>query len=209
MAKLLYIEVSPRDDRSTSTQVAKEFLSRYEKHHSSDTVEHLNLWTASLPRFEGPALNAKYAILHGQSHTQEQKDAWNAVEKVIAHFKEADKYLFSLPMWNFGIPYILKHYIDVLVQPGYTFSYTPAEGYKGLVTAKKALAIYSRGGAYGPGTGAEAYDLQSRYLEVILGFIGITDLRRIVIEPTLADPDSVGSVLEKARNEAAQLATSF
>lgn len=147
--------------------------------------------------------------MHGQSHTQEQKDAWRTVEKVIAHFKEADKYLFSLPMWNFGIPYILKHYIDVLVQPGYTFSYTPAEGCKGLMTDKKALAIYSRGGAYGPGTGAEAYDLQSKYLEVILGFIGITDLSRIVIEPTSGDPDSVGSVLEKARNEAAQLAASF
>jgi flavodoxin-like protein len=89
MAKLLYIEVSPRDDRSTSTQVAKEFLSRYEKHHSSDTVEHLNLWTASLPRFDGPALYAKYAIMYGQSHTQEQKDAWKAVEKVIAHFNYA------------------------------------------------------------------------------------------------------------------------
>ena len=77
------------------------------------------------------------------------------------------------------------------------------------MTDKKALAIYSRGGAYRPGTGAEAYDLQSKYLEVILGFIGITDLSRIVIEPTSGDPDSVGSVLEKARNEAAQLAASF
>ena len=25
------------------------------------------------------------------------------------HFKSADKYIVSLPMWNFGIPYKLKH----------------------------------------------------------------------------------------------------
>lgn len=46
------------------------------------------------------------------------------VEDVIEQFTAADKYLFSLPMWNFGIPYKLKHYIDVIVQPGYTFSFT-------------------------------------------------------------------------------------
>ena len=56
---------------------------------------------------------------------------------MIERFKGADKYLFSLPMWNFGIPYKLKHYIDVLVQPTYTFSFSPKEGYKGLVTRKE------------------------------------------------------------------------
>ena len=47
----------------------------------------------------------------------------------------------------------MKHLIDVIVQPGLTFSFSPTEGYKGLVTGKKAAAVYARGGAYGPGTG--------------------------------------------------------
>ena len=53
-------------------------------------------------------------------------------------------------MWNFGIPYILKHYIDLIVQPGLTFSFSPSEGYKGLVTGKPVTVVYARGGAYGP-----------------------------------------------------------
>ena len=59
--------------------------------------------------------------------------------KIAEHFKSADKYVFSLPMWNFGIPYKLKHFIDVLVQPGLTFSFSPETGYKGLVTGKPAV----------------------------------------------------------------------
>lgn len=41
---------------------------------------------------------------------------------MIERFKGADKYLFSLPMWNFGVPCKLKKYIDVIVQPTYTAS---------------------------------------------------------------------------------------
>ncbi|MBV9130893.1 MAG: NAD(P)H-dependent oxidoreductase [Verrucomicrobia bacterium] len=36
--------------------------------------------------------------------TREQAQAWKRVEAVIERFKSADWYLFSLPMWNFGIP---------------------------------------------------------------------------------------------------------
>ena len=81
-----------------------------------------------------------------------QAKAWKRVTGVIERFKSADWYLFSLPMWNFGVPYVLKHLIDVIVQPGLTFSFSPTEGYKGLVTGKKAVAVYARGGAYGSGS---------------------------------------------------------
>ena len=122
---------------------------------------------------------------------------------------EVDKYLLSLPMWNFGIPYTLKHYIDVLVQPGLTFSYTPSEGYKGLVTGRPAAAVYARGGAYGPGSGAENYDKQSDYLRHILGFIGLTDVKQIFVEPTLAGPDAKEKAVAMAKENAEKLARTF
>ena len=73
---------------------------------------------------------------------------WKGVERVIEAFKSADKYVFSVPMWNFGIPWRLKQYIDILVQPGSTFRYDE-EGYRGLVTGKRAFLAYARGGEYG------------------------------------------------------------
>jgi FMN-dependent NADH-azoreductase len=107
-------------------------------------------------------------------------------------------------MWNFGIPYKLKQYIDVIVQPTYTFSFSPKEGYKGLITGKKAAVVYARGGAYPPGSEGEASDLQKRYMELILGFIGFTEFTPIVVEPTLGKPESV----ERTRAEAAARARS-
>ena len=202
MSKLLHIEASPRGARSASVTVAQHFIEAYEASHPNDTVETLDLWHASLPEFDGATIDAKYALMHGQSFTPEQQQAWQAVTKVAEQFKSADKYLFSLPMWNFGIPYKLKHFIDVLVQPGLAFSFSPESGYKGLITGKPAVAIYARGGAYGPGSGMEAYDAQSTYLKQVLGFIGFTDIKEIFVEPTLASATSKDEALAAANPKA-------
>jgi FMN-dependent NADH-azoreductase len=202
MSKLLHIEASPRGQRSASVTVAQYFIEAYKAKHPNDTVETLDLWHASLPEFDGATIDAKYALMHGQAHTPEQQQAWQAVTKVAEHFKSADKYLFSLPMWNFGIPYKLKQFIDVLVQPGLAFSFSPETGYKGLVTGKPAVAIYARGGAYGPGTGMEAYDAQSTYLKQVLGFIGFTDIKEIYVEPTMASATSKDEALAAAEPKA-------
>lgn len=209
MARLLYIEASPRKERSASIQVAKAFIDEYKRTHPEDAVDFLDLWATQLPEFDGQVIDSKYVILHGLEHTSEQKQAWKGVEDVIARFTGADKYLFSLPMWNFGISYKLKHYIDVLVQPGYTFSFSPEEGYKGLVTGKAIAAIYARGGAYGAGTGGESFDMQKPYLEHILGFIGFSDFQTILVEPTLGSPEQKEKAVKAALDEAKKVAATF
>jgi FMN-dependent NADH-azoreductase len=206
MAKLLYIEASPRKTRSKSIEVARTFLDALRNAQPSLEVDTLDLWSTELPKFDGYVLDAKYAVIHGQPLTDEQAQAWRQVEKVIARFKAPDCYLFSLPMWNFGLPYVLKHYIDVIVQPGLTFSFSPTEGYAGLVKGKKGVAVYARGGAYGAGTGMEGYDMQSKSLAGILGFVGLTDLTSIFVEPTLSAPAEAESAVAKAKEQALALA---
>ena len=207
MTKLLYIESSPRKKRSSSIAIAKVFLEHYRKAHPQDEIVTIDLWNKELPPFDGDVIDAKYAITHGTSHTEAQAKAWKPVVALINEFKSGDKYVFSLPMWNFSIPYQLKHYIDLLVQPGLAFSYTPEEGYKGLITSRKALMIYSRGGAYGAETGE--LDLQTRYMKTILGFIGLTDLASIIIEPTLASAELKEEALKKATDQAQRVARDF
>lgn len=187
-----------------------DFLKSYKKAHPADTVEVLDLWQKKLPLFDGDIINAKYRILHGEPHTDTEKKAWSAVEDIIGHFKSFDKYLFSLPMWNFGIPYILKHYIDILVQPGYTFSYSPDSGYAGLITGRPAVMVCARGGSYPPGTPGEAFDMQKRYMETILGFMGFTGVQSIVVDPTLMlGPGEYAAMVEEKKTEARTLAEKF
>jgi FMN-dependent NADH-azoreductase len=209
MAKLIHIRASPRVRRSASQAVASCFIESYCVAHPGDTVEALDLWQANLPEVNGAALEAAYAVKHGQPHSPEQLHVWRTIVRIADHFKSADKYLVSLPMWNFSIPYKLKHYIDLLVHRGLTFSFTPEEGYKGLVTGKPLVAVYARGGAYGPGSGAEIWDQQSKYLKHVFGFIGFTDIREIFVEPTEANPTSKLEAVTAASQKAVEMAAHF
>jgi FMN-dependent NADH-azoreductase len=209
MASLLYIESSPRRERSASIQTARAFLDAYKQARPNDTIRTLNVFETALPAFDGFTINAKYTILHGGKPTAQEKDAWQNVEAVIEDFKRADKYVFAVPMWNFGIPYRLKHYIDVLVQPGYTFKVGP-NGYEGLVTGKPAMAIYARGGSYREGTPGAALDMQKRYLDAILRFIGFEDIRSLEVESTLeGGAEGEKKAVEEAKRRAGQMATDF
>ncbi len=208
MATLLYIESSPRKQRSHSIKVAEAFLASYRRAHPDDRIDRIDLWQESLPRFDGDMLNAKYSIMHGQTPSAAERGAWAEVERLFKRFNAADKYVFSVPMWNFGLPYVLKHYIDVITQPGLAWSFDPASGsYSGLVHGKVA-AIYASGGAYHAGSGAEAFDLQKPALENWLAFIGLTDVTRIVVAGTLAGPDAAKAT-DDAIAEAARVAAGF
>jgi len=117
MSKLLYIQASPRGQRSHSVTVTDAFIDAYEKKHPDDEVEILNVFDESLPNFDELTVQAKYTILHGKSHSQIEQDLWKNIEKVIEQFTSVDKYVLATPMWNFGIPYRLKQYIDILFSP--------------------------------------------------------------------------------------------
>lgn len=213
MAKLLYIEASPRKERSHSIAVAKSFLESYQQSHPNDQIEKWDLWslqmpeeTGPLPEIDGDLLTARYLQGSGQQLTPEQQKAWGQVTALTDKFKSADKYVFSLPMWNFNVPYKLKHFIDVVTHPGLTFSFSPDTGYSGLVTGKPVMLILARGGEYPKEY--EAMDFQRRYMEHWLGFIGFTDIREIIDEGTL-NPATVAQADQKAKEKAAQEAKIF
>lgn len=204
MSKLLYIQASPRNDRSSSTDVANTYIDAFKAASADNIVNALNIWEMNLPELDGDRLNAKYSFLHGQNPSDAEATAWQEIVAVAEQFKDADCYLFSVPMWNFSIPYKLKHYLDVITQPGLTFSFDPETGFFGLVTGKPVTAIYSRGGEY-ENAEAKGMDFQKPYLEMAMGFIGFREINSVLIEPTLADPDTVNSAIDTAKQQAATL----
>jgi FMN-dependent NADH-azoreductase len=68
--------------------------------------------------------------------------------------------------------------------------------------------VYSRGGEYPPDSEMQAFDLQTRYLELILNFIGVTDIRSVTVEPTLLNgPEAKAKA--RAVDKARRLAREF
>ena len=209
MAKLLHILASPRVD-SYSTRVAKAFLSSYRQERPDDRIEVLDLYQADIPPFHAPQAKAKYAVASGQTPRDEAEAAWQQVIKTINHFKGFDKYVISSPMWNFSVPYRLKQYIDVIVQPSLTVAYSPEKGYTGLVTGKPLLLVLARGAVYKTGNPSETFDFQEPYLRTIFGFIGFTDIRTVTIQGTMQNkPEQVEADTRKAIAEVSAAAKEF
>ncbi len=185
MATVLHIQASPMGDLSFSSRLAKAFFNAYRMVHRGDRVLTLDLWKDTLPHFDFAAASGKYKIIRGMPHSEEEALAWKKVLELIGQFKEADKVVLSTGMWNFSIPYRLKQYLDVIVQPGHTFGVDPEKGYFGLVTGKPAMLLLASGGEYPEGTPGAAFDFQKPYLEMIFRFMGFTDVRTVRSEGTL------------------------
>jgi FMN-dependent NADH-azoreductase len=179
MTKLLHISASPRGEHSESLAIATTFLAALPEIE----VDTFDLWDGTLPAFGPEAAAAKMAVFAGEEPTG---PAWAAATATFERFAAADLYLFSVPMWNAGIPYVLKQFIDVVSQPGMVFAFDPEAGYTGLLRGKRAAIIYTSA-VYGPGRPPSfGADFQAPYLSDWLRWAGVTDLESIEFRPNLA-----------------------
>ena len=184
MSKLLYVVSSPRGEESESQAVADAFLAAYRASDPGVEVDVLDLWQEPLPVFGGHGVAAKMAVFGGQEPAGAAGDAWAEVRRVFARFDAADDYLFTVPMWNHGVPWVLKHLIDTISQPGLVFGFDPVEGYTGLLRDKRAVAVYT-GAVWSPGRPpAFGTDFHSTYFRDWLNWAGIADVEEIRFQPT-------------------------
>jgi FMN-dependent NADH-azoreductase len=189
MPRLLHISASPRGDASESLAIAAHFLDAVREVRPEVQIDTFDLWDGTLPQFGAAAAGAKMAVFAGQTPTGEQAAAWQAAKDTFERFDAADEYLFSVPMWNHGIPYVLKQFIDVVSQPGMVFAFDPEAGYTGLLTGKKAAVIYTSA-VYGPGRPPSfGDDFQAPYLHSWLRWSGIDDITSLELRPDLATAD--------------------
>jgi FMN-dependent NADH-azoreductase len=188
--RLLHICASPRGDRSESLAIGRTFLDAFTDTNPDIEIETFDLWDGSLPAFGPSAAAAKMAVFAGADPQGEEARAWQNAIDTFRRFDSADRYLFTVPMWNAGVPYILKQFIDVVSQPGLAFSFDPATGYTGLLEHKKAAVVYT-GAVYGKdrpaGFGA---DFQQPFFEDWLRWTGIEDITSLEFRPNLATADA-------------------
>ncbi len=190
MATLLHISASPRGPQSESLALARTFLEAYRESNPDDRIVEWDLWDGTLPEFGPAAAQAKMAVFAGQEPSGAAGAAWRAAGATFARFAAADKFLFSVPMWNASVPYILKQFIDVVSQPGLVFGFDPERGYTGLLTGRKAAVIYTSA-VYGDGRGpAFGADFQAPFFDDWLRWTGISEIASVQFRPNLATADA-------------------
>lgn len=208
MTRLLHISASPRGAASESLALADAYLAVASERPDVE-IDHWDLWDGSVPGFGPEAAAAKMAVFAGLQPGGTQAVVWDRVVAAFRRLDSADAYLLSVPMWNGGIPYVLKQLIDVVSQPGMIFGFDPQLGYRGLLTGGRKAVLILTSAVYGPGRpGTFGVDFQRPYLEWWLDWAGIEDVTTIEFRPNLATDSAPllrAAALEQVRDAALKL----
>jgi FMN-dependent NADH-azoreductase len=100
--------------------------------------------------------------------------------------EQADEYVFGVPMHNFGVPSVLKLWIDQIARVGRTFTYAGGGAPKGLLVGKKATFLIATGGIYDAQTQMASFNFVEPYLRSVFGFLGVTEVTFITAGGTAA-----------------------
>jgi FMN-dependent NADH-azoreductase len=208
LPKLLHLACSPRAD-SESAAGARVFLDQFRRVRPDWDIDLMDLWRDHLPEFTGEILDAKYARLNGKAFTDAQRDGFAEAERIAIRLSLADRVLISTPMWNFSIPYKLKQWLDVIIQPGLTFRFDPAQGYLPLLKDRPTLVILASGGDFVTGMNRGRVDMATPYLREALRFVGISNVRFVPLGPTTGPAEPIRDARKSAYRRLVEIATGF
>jgi FMN-dependent NADH-azoreductase len=143
-----------------------------------DSASRRDLAADHLPHLDGITLRA--ISTRDPEEAERLKEAARHSDQLTDELLESDLLVMATPMWNFGIPSMLKAWLDLVVRPGRTFRYSDG-GVLGLAKDKKAILVLASGGVFTEGPW-RTWDFVEPYLRQILGFIGIVDVQTVRVE---------------------------
>ena len=170
---LLHIDSSPLGEASVSRHLTAEFVKNWKLANPQGKVITRDLTVTSMPSVSAAWVGAAYTP--EESRSPEQKEVLSLSDSLVAELFAADEYVFGVPMHNFGIPSVLKLWIDEISRVNKTFSYATGKPV-GLLTGKQAHIFTASGGNYDAGTAMASFNFVEPYLRAVFSFLGITDI---------------------------------
>jgi FMN-dependent NADH-azoreductase len=177
--KVLRVDSSARSDGSMSRRVADELIEQLREREGAVQVRVRDL-TVEAPSFvDADWVDANFTP--PEQRNGEQKVALAESDALVAELMAADVLVIGVPIYNFGIPAVLKAWVDMVARARLTFRYTE-NGPVGLLKGKRAyLAVASGGTAVG-----SEMDFATGYLRHVLGFLGIDDVHIVAADRLMA-----------------------
>ena len=198
MGALLQLNTSIFSNSGESSRLADEFVARWRERNRNAKVVVRDLARDPAPHLTAERFQAFLEKPGERSPEQQLVVAYS--DTLIDELKRADVIVLGLPMYNFGLPSVLKAYFDHIARAGVTFRYTD-KGSTGLLTGKKAYVFATRGGLYA-GT---PLDSQTPYVREFLRFLGIADVEFVYAEGLAVSEASKQAGLAQAHRAIEQL----
>ncbi len=199
MTTLLQLKTSIFNAGGRSGALADEFVRTWHEAHPEARLIRRDLAAEPVPHLSEDRFKAFIAPAAERDEGQRAVVAYS--DALIDELRAADVVVIGLPMYNFGVPSMLKAYFDHIARSGVTFRYTE-NGPVGLLGDKKVYVLAARGGKY-RGT---PRDTQAPYVRDFLAFIGIDDVEFIYAEGLNMGEETQREALDKARRCIGELA---
>jgi FMN-dependent NADH-azoreductase len=179
MANLLHIDSSIRTEQSRSRALSRHFAEAWRSANADGTVVYRDLAADPIPHLDNAAFRGNFTP--AEDRTPYQQEARALAEQLVGELLEADEIVIGMGLYNFGLPSTVKAWFDRLVVPGLTVG---EQG--GLLGGRTLTITAARGGGYGPGSPREGWDHRGPWLLHAFEQLGLTDVRFIHAELTLA-----------------------
>lgn len=192
--KLLHIQVSPDLAGSASRSASARLVEKLRAQHHALEETVLDLAQHPLPHLDAFTIGAFFT--RPEDRNDAQRAAIQTSEKMVDQLFACDTLVISSPMWNLGLPSVLKAWFDHITRAGRTFAFTPEGTKVGLVSGKKVYSVVASGSVFAHGPFVQD-DQFTPYIRVALEYIGITDVEFIRVDGT-HDPVSRDTALPQA-----------
>ena len=192
--KLLHIQVSPDLAASASRIASARLVEKLRAQHADLEETVLDLAQHPLPHLDAFTIGAFFTPPEDRS--DEQRAAIHTSETLVDQLFACDTLVISSPMWNLGLPSVLKAWFDHITRAGRTFAFTPEGTKVGLVRGKKVYSVVASGSVFAHGPFVQD-DQFTPYIRVALEYVGISDVQFIRVDGT-HDPISRDTALPQA-----------
>lgn len=174
--KLLHLDSSILGDSSASRQLSRAVVDSWLAAEPEAQVSYRDLASDALSHLSAASLVAGGTPAELRDAAQQHEV--ELAEATLNEFLAADAIVIGAPMYNFTVPTQLKAWIDRVAVAGKTFAYDE-NGPKGLAGGKKVVIVSTAGGIHAGQPSGQAHE---EYLQLVLRFLGITDIEIVRAE---------------------------
>jgi FMN-dependent NADH-azoreductase len=193
--KFFRLDASLRAEGSVSRRLADAVEEQWLYHYPRATVIRRDVGREPLPSVWPAAVEV---MMSGpdQNRTPDQAAAVRLAAELVDELLDADAFLFAVPIYNWGVPQQVKHWIDMVIADP-----RAASTNEQFLAGRPAVLVEARGGGYAPGTPREGWDHVTPYLTHILRDLWGLDLAIARAELTLADVNPAMAHLRDAATQ--------
>ncbi|WP_182419093.1 FMN-dependent NADH-azoreductase [Bartonella sp. HY038] len=179
--RLLHIKVSQDLEGSSSRKASAYLVDKLKALHPDISETIIDLAQNPLPHLDSAMITAIFTKpeLRNEAQWELLKKSDELVDQLFNH----EILVISSPIYNLGLPSVLKAWFDHVTRAGRTFAFKSDGTKTGLVHNLKAFCVFSTGSIFSAGPFVSD-DQFTPYVRVALEYIGIKDLTNFRIEGT-------------------------